>query len=483
MAITTHTDIPILHTVAAAADAHAQPSYWQTASPLMIGLSVFPFVALLLMIAIFPLLPKVHHWWHANHNKLLVAGFCGIAGMAMYLLPTGDWHTVVHTYVEFLSFIALLASLFVISGGIYFTGPFAGFPHVNALFLGLGAVLANIMGTTGASMLLIRPLLMANQARQHKTHLMIFFIFIVANCGGLLTPLGDPPLYLGFLHGVPFGWTLQLWPEWLFMVGTLLFAFLMLDSWHFVREELKTQEELTRTLDKQASGERFRLEGKLNLVFLVGVIAVILGAGYIISPWLHGITDAGTAELGTKLFQAIAMGILAVLAFVTTPTKIREANHFSFEPILEVACLFIGIFGAMIPALKILEAKGSALALSTPGQYYWATGILSGFLDNAPTYLTFVTLGASQNGLTAGQLGQFAQQFPALLAAISTGAVFMGALTYIGNGPNFMVKAMAEHAGVKMPSFLGYLLWSGIFLLPLLLLSHLLFFRVPLAGG
>ncbi len=472
-----HTNVTAPTHSANAATEHGHASrHWLEANTGETVISVLPFVALLLMIAIFPLVPKVCHWWHKNLNKLMVAGLCGLAGIGMYLLPTGDWHTVLHTYVEFFAFIALLASLFVISGGIYFTGPFAGFPHVNTIILGLGAIMANLMGTTGASMLLIRPLLMANQARQRKTHLMIFFIFIVANCGGLLTPLGDPPLYLGFLHGVPFSWTLQLWPQWVTMVGALLFVFLMLDSWHFVREELATQEELTRALDAHAAGERFRIKGALNLVFLAGVIGVIIGAGYIVSPWLQSITDTSSAELYTKLFQAVAMAVLAGLAYFTTSPRIREANHFNFEPINEVACLFVGIFGAMIPALKILEAKGSALALSSPGQYFWATGILSGFLDNAPTYLTFVTLGVSQNGLDAGQLHVFAERFPALLAAISTGAVFMGALTYIGNGPNFMVKAMAEHAGIRMPSFGGYLLWSCLFLLPLLLLTHLLYF-------
>lgn len=458
---------------------HGAAQHWQQAGVAETLLCILPFLALLLMIAVFPLLPKVQHWWHSNRNKLLVAGLCGLAGVSLYLLPTGDWHTVLHTYVEFLAFIALLASLFVISGGIFFTGPFAGFPHVNTLFLALGAVLANLMGTTGASMLLIRPLLLANQARRNKTHLMVFFIFIVSNCGGLLTPLGDPPLYLGFLRGVPFGWTLQLWPMWIMMVGALLFTFIMLDSWHFVREELETHEELSQVIQARAAGERFRVEGKLNFFFLALVIGIILLAGYVISPWLLSFTDASTADLGTKGFQVVGMGLIALVAYVTTSKRIREANHFSFEPINEVACLFIGIFGAMIPALKILEAKGGSLGLSSPGAYFWATGLLSGFLDNAPTYLTFVTLGASQNGLGTDHLGAFAQQFPGLLAAISVGAVFMGALTYIGNGPNFMVKAMAEHAGIKMPSFGGYILWSGMFLLPLLVLVHVLYFRLP----
>lgn len=456
---------------------HDNLAHWQQAGPLELGLSVLPFVVLLLMIAVFPLLPKIGPWWHHNRNKLMLSGLCGVLGVGMYLFATGDWHTVLHTFVEFLAFIALLASLFVISGGIYVSGPIAGFPHFNTLILALGAVLANLMGTTGASMLLIRPLLTANQARRHKTHLMIFFIFIVANCGGLLTPLGDPPLYLGFLKGVPFSWTLRLWPQWVMMLGALLFAFLMLDSWYYVREELETHEELTQTIQARANGERYSFEGWHNLGFLGAVIAVILGSATVLQPWLTGLSDASSATLYTQLIQALAMGGVAFASYRFTRPAIREANHFSFGAINEVACLFIGIFGAMIPALKILEARGSALALHEPWQYFWATGLLSGVLDNAPTYLTFVTLGASQSGLSSDQLALFAQQQPELLGAISTGAVFMGALTYIGNGPNFMVKAMAEQAGVRMPGFGGYLLWSMGILLPLLVLVSLLFYR------
>lgn len=455
---------------------HGNMSYWQNMGTGPLLLNILPFVGLLLMIAILPLIPKVDHWWHQNKNKLMVAAVCGIAGVAFYLMPTGDWHKVLHTYTEYAAFIALLASLFIISGGIYISGPFAGFPHVNTMFLALGAILANLMGTTGASMLLIRPLITANKPRRHKTHLMVFFIFIVANCGGLLTPLGDPPLYMGFLRGVPFEWTLRLFPEWLVMVGMLLLVFLALDTYLFTREELETKTSLTHIVQSGAEGKKLKIEGARNLGFLGLVVGVILTSGYLVHPFLKTNYGLSNADIGAQLFQVVALSIITAISFFTTPARIREANAFSFEPILEVACIFVGIFGAMIPALTILEAKGSMLPLNTAWQYFWVTGGLSGFLDNAPTYLTFVTLAASKNGVPTAPLTEFTAQFPELLAAISAGAVFMGALTYIGNGPNFMVKTIAEHSNIKMPSFGGYILWSFSVLLPLLVIITFLNF-------
>ncbi len=456
---------------------HGNMSYWQNMGTGPLLLNILPFVGLLLMIAILPLIPKVDHWWHQNKNKLMVAGLCAIAGVAFYLMPTGDWHKVLHTYVEYAAFIALLASLFIISGGIYISGPFAGFPHVNTMFLALGAVLANLMGTTGASMLLIRPLITANKPRQHKTHLMVFFIFIVANCGGLLTPLGDPPLYMGFLRGVPFEWTFShLIPEWFVMVGMLLLVFLVLDTYLFTKEELDTKHSLTHIVQSGAEGKKLKIEGARNLGFLAMVVGVILASGYMVHPYLKAAYGLSNADIGAQLFQVVALTLITLTSYFTTPARIREANAFSFEPILEVACIFVGIFGAMIPALTILEAKGSLLPLETPWQYFWVTGGLSGFLDNAPTYLTFVTLAASKNGVPTAPLTEFVAQFPELLAAISVGAVFMGALTYIGNGPNFMVKTIAEHSNIKMPSFGGYILWSFSVLLPLLVIVTFLNF-------
>jgi Na+/H+ antiporter NhaD/arsenite permease-like protein len=453
---------------------HGNLEHWQQLGPGMVTISVLPFVALLLMIAILPLIHKTEHWWEQNKNKLLIASICGVLGIALYLIPTGDTFRVIHTYIEYAAFISLLASLFIISGGIHISGAFAGYPRINTLFLGLGAILANIMGTTGASMILIRPLIKANATRKHKTHTIVFFIFTVANCGGLLTPLGDPPLYLGFLRGVPFGWTLGLLPQWIFMIVSLLIIYYLLDTYLLKKEGLEATQKLADSLDPKAP--KFSMEGAWNLGFLAVVVLTILISGYVVYPGLAQAYNNEIADLGSKGFQIVVMGLATLISYKVTRPEIRAKNQFSFTPILEVACIFVGIFGAMIPALVILEAKGGSMAISAPWQYYWITGGLSGFLDNAPTYLTYVTLAASKNGLPTDNLSQLATEFPALLAAISCGAVFMGALTYIGNGPNFMVKTIAEHAHIKMPSFGGYILWSGAVLLPLLTVATFLFF-------
>jgi len=455
---------------------HGNKEHWQNLDTGMVLLNILPFVGLLLMIAILPLIPKIDHWWHQNKNKLMVSLTCAVIGVALYLWPTGDWHKVLHVYVEYAAFIMLLASLFIISGGIHISGPFAGFPHVNTAFLAIGAVLANFMGTTGASMLLIRPLIHANKDREHKTHIIIFFIFIVANCGGLLTPLGDPPLYLGFLRGVPFGWTLSLIPEWVYMIGLMLLIFHFLDSYMFTKEELATKESLTHIVQSKAEGKRLKIDGASNLFFLGLIVGVILTSGYLVHPYLTANYGLENADLGAQGFQIVAMGLITAVSFFLTSAHIRKENSFSFEPIAEVACIFVGIFGAMIPALTILEAKGGSLPINEAWQYFWITGILSGFLDNAPTYLTYVTLAASKTGWPTAPLTEFAANEPALLAAISTGAVFMGALTYIGNGPNFMVKTIAEHSNIKMPSFGGYMLWSFTFMMIPLILATFLFF-------
>jgi len=470
-----HQSTPQAHT-AASGGHHTDLSYWKNMGTGAVILNVAPFVVLLLMIAILPLTSKLSHWWEHNSNKLLVAGLCGIIGIGLYVAPTHDLVKIFHTYVEYVAFIALLASLFIVSGGIHISGAFAGSPKVNTAFMAIGAVLANITGTTGASMLLIRPLIRANQHREHKTHIFIFFIFIVANCGGLLTPLGDPPLYLGFLRGVPFAWTLGLLKEWLFVIGALLVVFYLLDSAMFKKEATATKEAVAQQASETVEGKKLHIEGKFNLGLLLGVVGVILASGYLVFPLLSQALGHEMGDLGSKAFQIVAMGLIALASFKLTPKKIHEVNSFSFVPILEVACLFVGIFGAMIPALTLLEAKGASMAISAPWQYYWVSGILSGFLDNAPTYVTFVTLAASKTGLSADNLLQLAQQQPHLLAAISCGSVMMGALSYIGNGPNFMVKAIAEHARIKMPSFGGYMVWSGMILVPIYILTTFLFF-------
>lgn len=433
---------------------------------------VAPFVVFLAMIAFMPVLP-LRHWWESNRNKALLAVAAGLGGAALYVAPTGDWHKVLHTLLEYLSFVALIASLFIISGGIHVGGSLAGFPYVNTLFLALGAVLANLLGTTGASMLLLRPLIRANKARKHKTHIFVFFIFIVGNCGGLLTPLGDPPLFLGFLRGVPFGWTLGLLKQWALVNLFLLFAFHLVDEYYFVKEDLRRKSDLIE--DSARGRKKVTVEGWANLGLILGVAACVAFSGVIgpmAVPWL----GPASQEWTPQAFQILSLSFLAALSWGSTPAGIYRKNQFSSHPAVEVAVLFFGIFGAMLPALAVLEAKAPLLGLESAWQYYWATGLLSGLLDNAPTYLTFATLASAQAGLSGHGLGDLAAKEPLLLAAISCGAVFMGALTYVGNGPNFMIKAVVERAGIKMPGFGAYMLWAAVILGPPLLVCAMWFF-------
>jgi Na+/H+ antiporter NhaD/arsenite permease-like protein len=425
---------------------------------------------MLLSIAILPLV--AHHFWESNRNKGLVALLFGVP-TALYLvlgLGTAGSHELLHKTLEYLSFIALLGSLFVISGGIVVRGSLAGTPIVNTALLGLGGLLASWIGTTGASMLLIRPLLRANEERHHKIHIVVFFIFVVSNCGGLLTPLGDPPLFLGFLKGVPFGWTLGLWKEWLMVNGALLVIFNVWDQIMLNRDEAAGPEPL---LEELIEHEPLRIEGGHNFAFLAGIVAVILASGSGIGsngePWLTGV-------------QELLMIALAVAAYATTSQRLRTANAFGFGPIIEVAVLFAGIFVTMAPALLLLNENAASLPVREPWHFFWATGLLSSFLDNAPTYLTFAAAACGLDGiaLDGRYLATYLQggaRAAEILAAISCGAVFMGANSYIGNGPNFMVKAIAEENGVRMPSFFGYMLYSTVILLPILVAATFLFFR------
>jgi len=371
-----------------------------------------------------------------------------------------DGQALLHAANEYVAFILLLGALFVISGGIVVRGTLAGTPGLNAILLAIGAVLASLIGTTGASMLLIRPLLRANSVRNRKAHVFVFFIFVVANGGGLLTPMGDPPLFLGFLRGVPFTWTLRLFPAWLLANGALLILFYIIDSTIFRREDLERPEDL----DRVAVAHRVpvHIAGKRNLIFLAGIMAVLLASGTLGLPAL--VQDAGILAM-------------ALLSLWTTPKGLRPENGFSWAPIAEVAALFAGIFATMIPALAILNARGAALQLQEPWHYFWASGALSSFLDNAPTYLTFASAASGAVGTSADDLGQLllSERGAALLAAISMGSVLMGANTYIGNGPNFMVKAIAEQAGVRMPGFFGYMAYSGAILIPLFVLMTWVF--------
>jgi Na+/H+ antiporter NhaD/arsenite permease-like protein len=443
--------------------------------------SVLPFVLLLLCIAVLPLVAG--HWWEKNTNKALLAGLLSIPIVLYTVIGFGHagLAELGHKGMEYTSFIVLLGALFVITGGVYVGGSLAGTPLVNSGVLLLGASIASFVGTTGASVLLIRPLLRANASRQRKVHIVVFFIFVVSNCGGLLTPLGDPPLFLGYLKGVPFEWTFQLWKEWLLVNGVLILLFNLWDQKVFAQEE---RERPGSQLEEVMRHEPLRIEGGLNFLFLLGVVATIYCAGAGIGtggePWPFGLQEA-------------AMVALAAGAWFTTRPTNRERNRFSWTPIVEVAVLFAGIFLTMTPALLILNAWGQgqrevfgmAFSLREPYQFFWGSGMLSSFLDNAPTYLTFASTACGLEGIPLE--GRYLAELLAhtesggigarLLIAISCGSVFMGANTYIGNGPNFMVKAIAEEAGVKMPSFFGYMAYSGLILIPLFGLVTLLFFR------
>ncbi|HEX2514480.1 MAG TPA: sodium:proton antiporter [Chloroflexota bacterium] len=433
--------------------------------------TVLPFVAYLAALALVPLaLPR---FWESNRNKLAMAAAFGLPVAAgLCLAGLASW--LVHSAREYAAFITFLASLFVIAGGVHLRGSLGGTPLANTALLAVGAVLASLVGTTGASMLLLPPLLRANEKRVGKTHIVVFFIFIVSNGGGLLTPLGDPPLYIGFLRGVPFLWTLRLLGPWALVNGALLALFNVLDQRILAREE---RERPGPQLEEvQRLPEPLRVEGRRNLLYLVGVPAAV----YLTARYGHTLHADPRVPL---MVQIAAMAALAAASLLTTPPAVRRANQFTWAPILEVAAIFAGVFVTMVPALKVLEARGAALGLTRPWHFFWSAGLLSSFLDNAPTYLTFVSLAVAvlnQAGarFTADDLGPVVQHpLGALyIAAVSCGAVFMGANTYIGNGPNFMVKAMAEHRGVPMPGFFGYMLWSLAVLVPLFVVVTVVFF-------
>jgi Na+/H+ antiporter NhaD/arsenite permease-like protein len=430
--------------------------------------TLVPFAAMLLAIAVLPL--TTPHWWEHNRNKGIVAALLSVP-LALYLVVVwgeGGTHELLEKGMEYLSFLLLLGSLFVISGGIYVQGSLSGTPLVNTALIGLGGLLASFIGTTGASMVLIRPILRANASRTQRAHIVVFFIFVVSNCGGLLTPLGDPPLFLGFLKGVPFEWTLQLWKEWLLVNGLLLVIFHIWDEVVLNREE---RQRPGSQLEQVMQHEPLRIKGLHNVLFLGGIVATIYAAG-------RGLGNAG--QSWPYGIQEGLMLLIALVSYAVTSGEIRRSNHFGFGPIIEVAVLFAGIFVTMIPALLILNARGSQLGVDTPAEFFWATGVLSSFLDNAPTYLTFAATACGSHGvpLEGRYLATFLAQAGAgqILAAISCGAVFMGANTYIGNGPNFMVKAIAEENGVRMPSFFGYMLYSGAVLVPVFVIVTLVFF-------
>jgi Na+/H+ antiporter NhaD/arsenite permease-like protein len=419
------------------------------------ALAAVPFLLYLLVIAAMPLV--LARFWDHNRNKLAVA-LAAALPVAIYLVAAapGGAELLGDTAREYAAFITLLGALFVITAGIYLRGELAGTPAVNTAVLAIGAVLASVIGTTGASALLIRPLLRANAQRRHRRHIVVFFIFLVSNGGGLLTPLGDPPLFLGFLRGVPFRWTRGRAVPWVMVSAALLTAFAAVDRWWYRRELPRPQ------VDPRS--EPLRLEGRWNLVWLLGVVASVFAIG-----------SRGPRWSAAPYLQIAAMLGFAALSIATTPRRIHEANRFSWAPILEVAAVFVGIFVTMVPALAVLSDRGASLGITRPHQFFWASGALSSVLDNAPTYLTFASLAtgvvnASGAQLSVHDLGALAAH-PAgrdLLRAVSCGSVLMGAMTYIGNGPNFMVKAIAEQHHVRMPSFFGYIVWSISILAPVL---------------
>ena len=434
-----------------------------------------PFAGMLLSIALMPLL--VPAFWHQHFGK--VAAGWSLAMLLPFALAFGAGaagQALMHTLLaEYIPFIVLLTALFTVSGGIYVSGNLHGSPLLNTGVLALGAVLASLMGTTGASMLLIRPLIRANDNRKHTVHVFVFFIFIVSNVGGSLTPLGDPPLFLGFLKGVDFFWTARhLFPETLFVLAALLALFYGLDSYWYQREGVMPQDP---TPDKV---QRFGLDGVINLLPLAAVVALVLMSG----TWKPGIVFH---LLGTdvELQNALRDGLLVLVTLVSlwiTPRAVRAANQFGWGPMQEVAKLFIGIFVTMLPVLAMLKAglDGPMAAVARavtgpdgqplPWAYFWYSGVLSSFLDNAPTYLVFFNLAGGDPALLMGKLAT-------TLAAISAGSVFMGANSYIGNAPNFMVKAIVEDRGLRMPSFFGYMAWSCGILLPLFLAVTFIWMR------
>jgi Na+/H+ antiporter NhaD/arsenite permease-like protein len=436
--------------------------------------TVAPFALLLASIAITPLV--FPHWWESNRNKGIIAAALSVPVILYLLFMSHEGsHWLVHSVKEYVAFMALLTSLFVISGGVYLRGSLSGTPLVNTAFMAIGGLIASFIGTTGASMLLIRPMLRANKTRERKVHIVVFFIFIVSNGAGMLTPLGDPPLFLGFLRGVPFLWTLQLFLPWLMVNGALLVLFNIMDQMVLNKEELDRP---GSQLEDVQHHEPLGIDGGLNALWMLGVVAVIFVIG------AYG--DAIHANKDVQLaLQVGGMTLLTVISLLTTKTSVREANKFGWGAIIEVAVLFAGIFVTMTPALKVLEAQGAGLGVTQPWHFFWASGVLSSFLDNAPTYLTFATVAVGvvntadpSAHLTADNLAPLAAHPTGalLLMAVSCGSVFMGANTYIGNGPNFMVKAIAEENGVKMPSFLGYMLWSGAILIPMFVLTTFVFF-------
>ena len=430
---------------------------------------LLPFVAMLLCIAIAPLIAEKE--WEKNLNKFAVSMVLGSV-VAIWMVTNNNaenefTHKLVHQMVfDYVPFILLLTALFVVTGGIHVKGDIQATPKVNTLILAIGFVLASLMGTTGAAMLLIRPLLATNSQRKYTTHTVLFFIALVANTGGLLTPLGDPPLFLLYLRGAEFTWFLSLLPIWAFVGISLLVIYFLLDTYYYTKREA-----LEHLMHDAREQEPIRIDGNINFLWLACVVASVM---FINSGYIPAMGEEH-APIYIKLLREIVLVAIIFLSLYTTKKQVREANHYSWAPIIEVAVLFVGIFATMTPALIYLNANAANLGLTQPWQFYYSAGTLSSFLDNAPTAVAFHSV-ATGLPMTEG-VPMVAGVQEVLLKAIATASVFFGAMTYIGNGPNFMVKAIAEESGLRMPSFFGYMFkFSLVVLLPLYIIIQLIFF-------
>lgn len=453
------------------------------ALPLYLGI---PFAGILLSIAIFPMVKP--HWWVRNLN--LVSAFWALAFAVPYVVTVG-WPESRQTLFnvlshDYLPFMILLISLYVVSGGIFVRGNLKASPWINTALLAIGTVLASAIGSIAASVIVIRPMLRTNAWRKHKAHIVVFCIFLVCNIGGVLTPVGQPPLFLGFLKGVPFFWTLHLWPIFAVACAVLFPIFFAIDAYSLSKETANTQ---------ATAATAVTVDGLHNFAFLAAIVGVIMLSGaWRVHPFFYdAATDtAKSLRLWPDTFvleipwinivRDAAIAILAAASWFSTNEEFRLENNFSWAPLAEVGYLFAGIFITIVPVISILELRGASLGLDTPARYFWASGILSSFLDNAPTYLTFLSAAGGYFKMHADllgtapvltSLGTISAKF---LMAISSGSVFMGANTYIGNAPNFLVKSIAEESGYPVPSFFGYMLWSGCILLPLFALITLIFF-------
>ena len=469
----------LLGVLAFSVTAMAESPAGETGTAVPSLLYCIPFAGILLCIALFPLVKPT--WWEEHQAPVVLAW--SLAFIVPFVIGFGAHHTaevVLECLInDYLTFIVLLFGLFCVAGNITLEGDLAGSPRINVGLLLFGTLLSSWVGTTGASMLMVRPIIKMNSWRRRKRHIMIFFIFLISNIGGCLTPIGDPPLLMGFMRGVPFFWSLRLLPILAFNAAVLLFVFYHLDMRAYRKDIAEG-----RKPDISKPGTEIRIAGLHNLIFLAAIVVAVLLSGTLPSLPLfrnadgtvRGIPILGEVTLTWPAVIEIAIILASAwLSFRTTSAKVRTENHFTWGAIKEVAILFIGIFITMQPALMILKANGASLGLDSPYQMFWATGALSSFLDNTPTYLVFLTTAGSL-GFTEGIATALGTVPAKMLVAISCGAVFMGANTYIGNAPNFMVKSISDENGVRMPSFFGYILWSLGFLIPVFILDTLIFF-------